>query len=83
LFTDGDFDTLDAAISGVTVAATTGVILTASPTVDFQVKTDATGKFVLTFTDASDQDASTFPLFILPNGKTVEGDEIAFADDTP
>ena len=83
MFTDEDFDTLDAAIAGITPAATTGTILTTSPTIDFQVLTDATGKFVLTWTDASDQTASTFPLFILPNGKAVQGDEIAFTDDTP
>jgi hypothetical protein len=84
MFTDEDFDTLDAAIANIDVAATTGMILKEmAADIDFLIKTDATGKFVLTWTDTADQDASTFPGFILPNGKFVEGPEIAFADDTP
>ena len=84
LFTDENYDTLDAAMTDVTIAATTGLLVaahTAGVVIDFL--TDATGKLVLTFADDSDGAEEGFVGFILPNGKFVEGGEIAFVDDTP
>jgi len=80
MFTDANFDTPDAAIANIDVTATTGVILKENfADIDLEVLTDDTGLFVLVWTDTDTQTESTFPLFILPNGKVIEGAEIAFA----
>jgi hypothetical protein len=84
LFTDTDYDTLDSALTDVTVAFTTGLQVAAHVAgviIDFL--TDADGAFEMTFTDASDGTQTGAVGFVLPNGKFVPGGEITFVDDTP
>ncbi len=72
-----------AAMASITVAATTGTILTAYPgyvaSETFQVITDATGKAVFTFTDAAAGTLTGYLACDLPNGAHVVSGAITFA----
>jgi hypothetical protein len=77
LFTDGNYDTVSAAMTSVTVAASTGLVLfenTADADIDFT--TDDLGALVITFTDAAAGTETAWLGFILPNGKFVEGGQV-------
>jgi len=85
MFTSDAYDTLDAAMTGVTTAiGTDGFVLEVITTsIDMIIRTDDEGKFDIDFTDASDGGETSFLGFILPNGKFIEGGAILFVDDTP
>lgn len=72
-----------AAPANITIAATTGTILTGYPGYvaheSFQVLTDATGLAVFTFTDASTGSVTSYLACALPNGAHVVSAAITFA----
>ena len=80
MFTDANYDTLDAAMTSVTIAiGTDGMIVRENTAnIDVLILTDDEGKFDIDFTDAGGGAETSFPGFILPNGKFVEGGEILF-----
>lgn len=75
--------TTPAAMTSVTVAATTGTILTGwvgySANESFHAITDALGKCVFTFTDAAAGTETGYLACTLPNGAHVVSDAITFA----
>lgn len=85
LFTDENYDTLDAALGNLVITATTGLEVEVNNAgTDIEYLTDEEGALVLSFDDTTDDgDKTTYLGFILPNGKFVEGGEVTFADDTP
>jgi hypothetical protein len=86
LFTDDTYsDVINAALAGITIAATTGVVLPAELSfngevgVDTFVMTDENGDLVLTLTDAGAGTGTAALGFFLPSGQFVAGGEFLFA----
>lgn len=82
LFTDDAYDTVATAFTTTNITAPTGQILHVNTTdVDIDFLTDDAGELQLSFEDASGSGDSTedrYLGFILPNGKFVEGGQVAF-----
>lgn len=82
LFTDGTYATVASAFTTTNILAPTGQILHVNTAdVDIEFLTDDAGELQLSFEDASGGGDSTedrFLGFILPNGKFVEGGQVAF-----
>lgn len=80
MFTDADYDTLDAAMTGVTTSIGTNGLITqvVTTSIDMYILTDDEGKFDIDFTDASGGAETSACGFVLPNGKFVEGGVILF-----
>lgn len=80
LYTTSAYDTVASAMANVAIAAATGSIaFERTAGVDLDFHTDDDGALVLTFTDSAGGSESGFLGFVLPNGKFVEGGEVAFA----